>query len=385
MKISKPKILLFYLAMIISLIMYVPSVYNSGLYDIMRYIEFGVMGLLVVTTFSLSTVKRYRFTSILGVILFILLIEFLFFSAFLLNKNNDDLIQIVIVFLMLIAGINSSIDDSTLIHICAVYSIGTIVLGLLSVITYLGSFSLSIDQYVISGKNQVGAIIAFGAGLSFYLSYCRAKGYRFFFILSVVGFILSIVIRCRTAMVALLLLVIYVVARRWSLNQKLFFALGAVALYLIFFNAVNAFLLEVFIGHGDIEISNVQEDYLNSLSTNRFERNALGLAFLAEHPLTGELGELSHIPLIHNYVLLRLVRYGVFSLPLLLIYCLFLVKCLRSLLKSHLSIDNMGWILLSIPLFCSLLEPSAPFGPGTVQLMPFFLCGLAMRNEKVFK
>ena len=382
MMVSKTKLFLLYLAMIISLIMYVPSIYNSGLYDVLRYIEFGVMGLLVMTTFSFSTIRKYRFTSILGVILVFLLIEFLVFFAFLLNKNTDDLIQIVIVFLMLIAGINSSIDEPALIRLCTVYSIGTVFLGAISVITYLGSFSLSIDQYAISGKNQVGAIVAFGAGLSFYLSYCHTKGYMFSFILAIVGIILSIVIRCRTAMVALLLLVIYIVARKWNLKQIVFFAIVLATLYLVFFNTINDFLLEIFIGHGDIEVSNNQDDYLNSLSTNRFERNALGVAFLVGHPLTGELGELSHIPLIHNYVLLRLVRYGVFALPFLLIYCLFLIKFLRMLFKGRLSLGNMGWILLSIPLFCSLLEPSAPFGPGTVQLMPFLLCGLAVRNEK---
>jgi hypothetical protein len=52
------------------------------------------------------------------------------------------------------------------------------------------------------------------------------------------------------------------------------------------------------------------------------------------------------------------------------------------LFMRRLSLGNMGWILLSIPLFCSLLEPSAPFGPGTVQLMPFLLCGLAVRNRE---
>jgi len=383
MRISKTKNLLFFLVMVTTLVMYIPVIYNSGLYGILRYFLFVLMAGVVIMTFKWSTLISHGFTRSIGAIFLFIIIEFLLFYAFQLNYVAGDFVQIFIVLMMIMAGTNSSLDEKAFLKLCSFYSIGTIAIGIIAVSSYLGAFSVAINAYAIEGKNQVGAIVAFGTGIAFYLSQTlnKSKKKNYFLIVSIVGIALSLVIRCRTATVGLMLFVLYMLAHNWTAKQKMIFAFFAIVLYIGFFNRVNEFLADVFLGDKDIEVSVDQADFLNQVSTSRFERNEMAFLFLREHLFFGELTDLSGIPLIHNYVILRLTRYGLLSLPLLIVYFIFVVKCIKSLLKGNLRLFNMGWILLIIPLFCSLLEPSAPFGPGTVQLMPYFLCGIALKNE----
>lgn len=383
MKVSKTTHLFLFLVMITTLVMYIPAIYNSGLYGILRYALFVLMAGVVVMTFKWSTLVGYSFTRNISAVLLVAIIEFLFFFAFQLHVVTGDIIQIIIVLLMMIVGANSSLDEKNLIKLCSFYCVGTVALGFLAVTSYLGSFSIAVNAYAIEGKNQVGEILAFGTGVAFYLSQSQVKRPKFFLILAIVGIALSLVIRCRTATVGLLLFVIYMLAIKWTPKQKILFAISAFVIYIIFFNRVNEFVLDVFMGNRDIEGISDQSDIINQISTSRFERNTLALLFLHDHLFMGELTELSEIPLIHNYVLLRLTRYGLFSLPILIIYFIFVVKCFKSLIRANVSLFNMGWILLIIPFFCSLLEPSAPFGPGTVQLMPYLLCGVALKYEAI--
>jgi hypothetical protein len=66
----------------------------------------------------------------------------------------------------------------------------------------------------------------------------------------------------------------------------------------------------------------------------------------------------------------------------ILIYLLFVVKIIKEYFRyKELQFDKMGFFIPIIPFFISLLEPSFPFGPGTVQVLVYVLFGHALQQD----
>ena len=383
-KVLKVKRILVYATMLTTMLMYIPAFYNSGVYAVLRLLAIALMGAVVCLTFSMphilssNLLRRTLFT------LIVIFLEFAVFRAFKLNNRLDDFVQLVIVFFMVLVGSRVTLHDKDVLKLCTVYCIGTLVLGLLAIITYLGSFTFAVNPNAIQGKNQVGTIVAVGGGIAFYLSQLRIRHRRRYLLMAGIIFLMLLVIRCRTALVGYGLLAFILVSQRWSFKWKLRATLLAITVYVCFFHTINSLVIDSLFKSSDMTDAEftINSDFLNQLSTNRIERNAMGIRFLIDHPIGGELTELSNIPLIHNYVLLRMVRYGIFSLPFLWLYLLYLVHCIRGVASKNGSLFNLGPYILIIPMFCSLLEPSAPFGPGTLQIMPYLLCGIALQQQR---
>ena len=385
-KILKLKQILVYATMLTTMVMYIPAIYNSGVYSLLRLLALGMMAALIYLTFSLPYVLEHPLIRRTMFTLIVLFLEFAVFMAFKFHYKLDDMIQLFIVFFMVIVGGRVRLTERDILKLCTIYCAGTLVLGLLAIVTYLGSFSFAANPNAIKGKNQVGTIVAVGGGIAFFLSQHPIRHRRRYLVVAAAIFGMLLIIRCRTALVAYALLVMVLVIQRWPFKWKLRAALLAVAVYVCFFHTINGLVIDSFFKSADLEDAafSLNGDFLNHLSTNRLERNALGIRFLIDHPIGGELTELSHIPLIHNYVLLRLVRYGIFSLPLLWLYALYVVHCIRGVRRKGYTLYDMAPYILIIPMFCSLLEPSAPFGPGTLQIMPYLLCGIAMQRQNFY-
>ncbi|MBR5018597.1 MAG: hypothetical protein IKX53_03045 [Bacteroidales bacterium] len=375
---------LVYALILTTIVMYVPAIYNSGIYNILRYVLFGLMGVLVYLSISLDFIFSHSLTRKTLLALALILLEYVIGLAFKLRVRPEDVLQFVIVLLIVMVGARVRFQDRSFIRLCTVYCYGTLILGILTVLTYLGSFSMAMNAYDIIGKNQIGAIVAVGGGVALYLSQLPVsrRRHRLYLGLSAAIFIMLLVIRCRTALVGFALFAGVVLMQHMTRKQKARIAMAGLLVYMLFFNAINHLLIDSLLKSTDLEDDEVvvNSDLINQLSTSRHERNVQAIQFLAVKPLEGALYEYSGIKLIHNYVLLRLVRYGfILGLPYVWIYLVYLMYCIRGVARKDQSLRNMGPYILIIPLFCSLLEPSAPFGPGTVEIMPFLLCGFAMQ------
>ena len=120
---------------------------------------------------------------------------------------------------------------------------------------------------------------------------------------------------------------------------------------------------------------------IESLSAGRMHRNVQGMEFFFAHPFFGEMGAHSELQNIHNYVIKRLAAYGFFSLPILAFYFWFTVKVIKEWIAADVKdYYNVGSLMMIIPFFASLLEPLSPFGPGLVQIIPFFFYGCSLRS-----
>lgn len=385
-RILRIKQALVYATMLTTMVMYIPAFYNSGIYSALRYVLFGLMGLLVYLTFSLKFILSRALTRKTLIVLIIVFLEYLAALAFKLRFRSADVVPFALVLLLVMVGARVHFKDKEFRRLCTVYCFGTLALGLLAILTYLGSFSLASNANDITGKNQVGAIVAVGGGIAFYLSQQPMRRKKRLMYLALAGMILVIllVVRCRTALVGYVLLCGILLMQRWNRKQRRRAILSALVVYIIFFGPINRLVVDSLLKSTDLEDEElvVNSELINQLSTNRHERNVQAIQFLKVKPIEGALVEYSGIKLIHNYVLLRLVRYGlILGLPYVWIYLVYLLYCIRRVARKDFSLYNMGSYILIIPMFCSLLEPSAPFGPGTVEIMPYLLCGFAMQRQ----
>ena len=231
---------------------------------------------------------------------------------------------------------------------------------------------------VDKGKNQMGGLLAIGAASLFFWGMKLKEERTHYMILFVLSFLLLILIRARADVFALIACVLFVFAKESELHLKanaktvvgiLCLALSAYILFNGFFkDELNRFM---FGGHGNT---------MEQASTHRWERNRQGIDFVSEHVIEGEQEDESDIMLIHNYPLLRMVRYGLFSLPLLAFYLFFIGNVAYHLFKQRRTdIRDVGYVVCMVPLIVSLAEPSFPYGPGSVQMLAFLLLGATFR------
>lgn len=371
---NKIAITLLYVLLAAVFISYIPMIYLTSLYNVFSLGIMGVMVLLVIFTFFRSHFLKNRFLVAIIAIIACLVVEFVVFTVGHLRYNMDDVRQIVIVFLCMIVGYTISMDEQQLSRLSLFYIIGSVLLGLYAIVFYTGSFSFEGDRTLITGKNQIGGMVAVGGAIAtyFYLTFDNRK--RMYFALALLAFFVSAILRDRSAFVAFLFFAIVVGFKQFPF-YKVFMVLIAMLLFYLFFKStIDNFFINSLIGRGELDI----ED----LSTGRSSRNEMGIQYLSSHFWVGELEASANIPWIHNYLLLRLVRYGVWSMFFILVYLMFVVKIIKEYFgDKELQFDKMGFFIPIIPFFISLLEPSFPFGPGTVQVFVYVLFGHALQQD----
>ncbi len=371
---NKIAITLLYVLFAAVVLSYIPMIYLTSLYDVFSLGIMVLMALLVVFTFFRSFFLKNRFLVTVITVIAFLVIEFVVFTVGHLRYNMDDVRQVIIVFLCMIVGYTINMTEQQLSRMSLFYIIGSILMGLYAIVFYTGSFSFEGDRTLITGKNQIGGMVAVGGAIAtyFYLTFDNRK--RMYFALALLAFFVSAILRDRSAFVAFLFFAIVVSFKQFPF-YKVFMVLIAMLLFYLFFKStIDNFFINSLIGRGDIDIEN--------LSTGRSTRNAMGIQYLSSHFWVGELEASANIPWIHNYLLLRLVRYGVWSLFFILIYLLFVVKIIKEYFRyKELQFDKMGFFIPIIPFFISLLEPSFPFGPGTVQVFVYVLFGHALQQD----
>lgn len=371
---NKIAITLLYVLLAAVFVSYIPMIYLTSLYNVFSLGIMGVMALLVLIAVFRSGFLKNRFLWAFFVVIAFLIMEFVVFQVGHLNYNLDDVRQIIIVYLCMLVGYTISMTELQLSRMSLFYVVGSILLGLYAIIFYTGSFSFEGDRTLITGKNQIGGMVAVGGAIAtyFYLTFEKRKG--MFFALALLAFFVSAILRDRSAFVAFIFFAVVL-----SFKQFPFYKVGLVLIamllfYLFFKSEIDSFFFDSLIGRGDFDI----ED----LSTGRSSRNEMGIQYLSSHFWVGELEASANIPWIHNYLLLRLVRYGVWSMFFILVYLMFVVKIIKEYFgDKELQFDKMGFFIPIIPFFISLLEPSFPFGPGTVQVLVYVLFGQALQNQ----
>ena len=361
---------------------FLPWTYLTTAYYIFRYAIMGLIGISLVLTFSFKRTFAQRFMRIFLLTLTVVFVEFFLFRIFHLKFQLEDFSQLLVAFVCISIGMNLDADLKFWKNVCYYYTLGIVVMGLVNCYYYAGGFYVPEEYLFDTGKNQVGILLAIGAASLFFLGMKDKEKRVHFWLVFFLALVVLLLIRARSSVLALLACVILVMVKdgnwKWKWSLQTVISVGVVGWlgYILYTGFVGDELQTFFSGGKDLE-----GDYYDALSCNRTERNKLGWQYFCSHLVSGELLESSGIKCIHNYVLLRLARYGIWSFPFILFYVYFGIKVLiKSLYPWHDKDTSVGIVVFTLPFVISFLEPSSPYGPGEVQLLAFLLLGFSMRS-----
>lgn len=363
---------------IASTISYIPEVFaDSALYGKLHLLILMSMVLLLTCAGNFKLLVGNRF---MNGILFPLLVFSILICLFYgvgLRSSTKDIMQIGIVYVSIWIGYQLNLKNKIYTYLLLIYAMVSIFLGYASITTYLTSFSMEENMYAIDAKNQIGAIVSLACFAIFYVAQCSSNkrltiiSYTLFAAL----FILLLYIRCRTALLALIITVILTLYKINESHKLAVYFLCGLILMIVFANQITTIFYDAFIG--DRGVANMDD-----LSSNRLERNEQAITYLSNHLFIGEMRYHSGIEIIHNYILNRLVRYGLWAFPLMIIYFTIGIKTLKqTFLFKRFTIHDIGYFAMLIPFICSLLEPDAPFGPGSVYSLVYILFGYSLNKS----
>ena len=379
MKQTVAKYLLFFtLALVV--VSYLPWIYLTKSYYIIRYAIMGSMALSAALTFSFDRYFSIRFMRIFFMTIAIVLVEFVVFYFTGHRFRIADITQLVIAFLCVGVGLSLNCDIKTWANICYFYTICLIVMGVINCFYWAGG--LYIPEYYMfnEGKNQVGGILAI-AGLVCLFFGIQIKEQRIhFLVLFILSLLLLLLIRARSDFFALLVVASFITLKdtNWRWNYKM-------VLTLLCFGLISYILYTAFLSDElhTFMLGGKSSQNLDVVTSNRLARDKQGLEYIFNESAIGEQEEGSGILLIHNYVLLRLVRYGVWSFALVGFYLYFGVKTILALFSARKTdIRDVGYVACALPLIVSFVEPNFPYGPGSVQMLAFLLLGATFYNKQ---
>ena len=358
----------------LSTLMFLPWIYLTPIYYIMRYAIMAMTAAAFVLTFSLTRCLSIRFVRLL-----LLTIACMVLIFFIIPVQLPDIVQLVIALITLTIGAGLDWNEREWANISYGYTVLMIAVTICNCLFYAGGLYVPEHYMFDEGKNQVGAMVAIGATACFYFG-MKIKEERVpFFVVSFLALLSIVLIRARSDCFALIACMLLITAKeadfhgKWSVKTVLTI-LAIILIGVILYTGFVGDELHTFM-HGGKSGSGIDD-----MTTRRWARNQKGMDIIMHHHSMEELKNPMKIPFIHNYPLLRLARYSFFSLPLLLFYFYFGISTLIEIFKSRKSqVKQVGWVVCCIPLIISFAEPNFPYGPGLVQMMAFLLLGFSLR------
>lgn len=350
--------------------------YESGTI-LSNYILLLFGSLLVVSLFRIKHINKSSL--IRSSLLWLIIIGFsaLAVYAFYNNKDMFGIIRnLIIVICSIIIGWSLSPSKKQLTILLYVFCFTTLFSGLMQVIQNVGGFRIE-DQYLADSKNSLGAMLA-SSVLGFLYLHKEYKGISqtLFLALAIICVIITITIRARTSLLAILVLLLYYIYKtRGNKHSLVSFSIIVIVVVILL-----ALLCYLFPGVVNYIVSSISAGAQSSdISSGRFATYRESISFLSNNLLLGDVKNTTDIGWIHNFCLLSIYDYGLlYSWPILALYFSLLIHSIKySSKSSNNSLLESGFIFILVPYVSSLLEPTFPFGPGTVNVFNFVLLGIA--------
>lgn len=363
--------------LITSTLMFLPWIYMTGVYYIARYVIMAMMVAALILTFSLPDVLSVRFVRLIALTIALMGLLFLF-----LPIRPNDIIQLIITMLSVIIGICLKWDEHNWSDVIYYYTLSVSIVTICNCLFFAGNLKVPEYYMVNEGKNQIGAILAIGATASFYFGMKLRDQRTPLWAAAFLALLCVVLIRARSDFFAMLFCALLIIIKEADFHIKH----GVKSILTILVISMSAVILYTgFIGDEmhTFMYGGKNSTTINEITSRRWIRNQQGMEILKHHNVVEEIKNPAKIPFIHNYPLLRLVRYGIFSLPLLLFYVYFALSAVYEVFRKRRSdVWQVGWIVCLIPLIISLAEPNFPYGPGLVQLPAFLLLGFSLSTHK---
>ncbi len=368
-----------YAAMVMIIASHLPWLYMTIVYPILRYGIMACMATAALCTFSLDKICSKRFMRLFILCIVIVAVQAVCFRLLGLRFVLTDLSELIVACLCIVIGIGIDEDMRFWSNVCYYYTVGIIIMTVINCFYFAKGLYIPEYYLVDKGKNQIGELLAICAAADFFFAIHLKTERKHFITLFVISLLLLLLIRARSDFFALIACAMLLTAKDWNLKwnwsvKSVLTVLGLVLIGYILYSGFIGDELKTFMVGGKRDHS------LDQISSHRMERNFQGINYFLQNPMHGEEKETSGILLIHNYLLLRLVRYGIWSFPIIGFYLFFGIKTICVLFRQRRSdLRDIGYVACTIPLIVSLAEPNFPYGPGTVQMLAFVLLGASLQ------
>lgn len=372
--------LLIYLILILVNVAYLPQIVESSYYSIVTTVITGlVVSCVLFNFFRYSGVIFTLIVPYVSVCLLVSSIVFFIYDEFIFTA----VLNVILSIICFIVGYTVRNPSEDLINKCInLFIFSAIFMGLFSVYHILGRFEISIG-YAFLAKNSSGVLLGTAAVLSLYkLIVSRTLNYKLIYSISFfVSLVCLITFRCRSAMVALILIICVVMYKnRHSIfkilrNPMAFLSVLALFFCIFYFNIISFdYIYSSFFENKDVSD-------LNSVSSGRLDLYQIGLSSFYKDFVFGNISIGASLPTLDNYIINVLSRYGfVGGLLLFPIYFYLWVICFRGLKRVPFN-KVYPFVCLLLLLIVSLFESTYPFGPGTPVICAFYLLGIHFKNN----
>ena len=243
---------------------------------------------------------------------------------------------------------------------------------------YMSSFSV-MKMYVIPYKNQIGPMLGLSSiiVLSF-MGDCLKKGLMSKSIgygtMLVFLIYFQLIMRNRSGIIAFIIIGVIFLIKQKKSTYYLVVAIIAFIPLTIYFDRIFNFIWLSF-------TLNYDSSSLTSLSAGRIHDYMIAINYLKENFLLGSLPD-GRGPNIspHNYILNIVMNYGIFALPLVILYIGLIVFSLKRILYGSTERTILIGLLLAYSLIISMFEYSFPYGPGVSQMILWLTLGVTLHE-----
>ena len=332
---------------------------------------------LFAACFTLRFFKSSRFLHTYSILLIIIgIIAFVIYAFLSRRAMITEARSIFISLAAAIIGWSLAPSDKELYWLVFVFGGISLFSGIMQVMVNIGGFRIA-NYYLTDSKNSVGAMLG-STAIAFFFTYLLPPNKMVKF-LSFAGFILAffviVTIRARAAIVAVFAIAAYAYYLKTRSRNVIMVVLGTLVAVGILFLFLPASVTQY------ITDSMTAGSQGEDITSGRLGTYQEALAFLSNHLLFGNVSGDHQMAWIHNYPLLQMYRYGIIlSFPILVMYVFLLFYCFKKSLKLGVATYVPGFMLMLVPGIISLVEPTFPFGPGTVTIFNFLFLGASLRK-----
>lgn len=335
---------------------------------------------LFVALFAVSITRmpriRAKFLLKSSVWIFVILLVSLVVFAIYNNQGMlSDLRSIAIILASILTGWTACLSHRQLSICLFIFGFTALFSGLSQIFSNIGGFVIE-DQYLVDSKNSLGALLATAeVAFLFLWNNSKNKSLRLISLFcAILGLVVIITIRARASLLAVLIVAtvyIYNISNNKRTTVLTFITITVVftALLLIPSDIRQYLYNSIFSGSQGEDVS-----------SGRLGVYEAALHYLSQNILLGNVENNHHLPWIHNYLLLNVYEYGLlFSWPILCLYFYILLHSIKYLIRTKVGFPYIGYTIILVPYIISMLEPTFPFGPGTVTVINFILLGISER------
>ena len=212
---------------------------------------------------------RNKFIVFFTFVLLLLLVMLMVFYSMHFRVVWSDYVNLAIIFLSMCVGMCCKMDDKQLETLLMVYGVISVLCGIYTMYYYVGAVRLTDYMYAVDTKNMVGQLVATGGVGLTVITFSSNRWKVLKFVFMVLSVVLVFVLRCRTALVAMLLFIAYFLWKRFDYRYLIAYLVVGGVVFAIFHEKIIDFLDAALVGSTDV-------NDIDSLSAGRWHRNVDG-------------------------------------------------------------------------------------------------------------